>query len=216
MNKIKTFAIGTVALAAVFLAFKMNTHDAKNHVVEKPVVEHKTDPDYLKKSIRVVPDFPKKGIRFFDITTTLDDPKAFQVCMNRLEARYKGKHIDAIVGLESRGFIFGAALADRLKTAFALVRKPGKLPADKFKVEYKKEYGADIFELHKGSIKPGHKVVVIDDLIATGGTANAAIDLVKMAGGTVTEVAAIIEIPELKGREKIKAPVYTVLQLNEH
>ena len=211
MNKIKTSIIGAVGLVVVFIAFKMSTHDAKNHVAE-----HKADPSYLKNSLRVVPDFPKKGIQFFDITTMLDDPKAFQMCMNHLEARYKGQHIDAIVGLESRGFIFGAALADRLKTAFALVRKPGKLPAEKFKVDYKKEYGSDIFELHKGSIKPGHKVVVIDDLIATGGTANAAIDLIKMAGGTVIEVAAIIEIPELKGREKIKAPVYTVLQLNEH
>lgn len=216
MNKVKVSIIGTVGLVAIFLAFKMSTHDTKNHVSEKHVAEHKTDPGYLKNSLRVVPDFPKKGIQFFDITTMLDDPKAFQICMNRLEARYKGQHIDAIVGLESRGFIFGAALADRLKTAFALVRKPGKLPAEKFKVDYKKEYGSDIFELHKGSIKPGHKVVVIDDLIATGGTANAAIELIKMAGGTVIEVAAIIEIPELKGREKIKAPVYTVLQLNEH
>ena len=169
---------------------------------------------YLRSSIHVVADYPKSGIQFFDITTALDDPRAYQICMDHLEAHYQGQSIDAIVGLEARGFIYGAALADRLKTAFVMIRKPGKLPAEKFQVEYRKEYGSDIFEMHKGSIKPGYKVVVIDDLIATGGTANAAIQLVEIAGGTVTEVAAIIEIPELKGREKIKAPVYTVLNVD--
>src|SRR3954465_13879029 len=127
--------------------------------------------EFIRSKIRDVPDFPKPGIVFKDITPVLADPRAFNLCLDLLAERYDGKTLDAIVGIESRGFIFGAALASRMRKAFIPARKPGKLPAATHKVSYDLEYGSDAIEMHQDAIKSGEKVLVVDDLIATGGTA---------------------------------------------
>lgn len=157
----------------------------------------------IKNLIRAVPDFPKKGIMFRDVTTLLKDPNGFTEVINKFYNRYKDVQIDKIVGIESRGFILAGALAYKMEKGFVPVRKPGKLPAEKIRVEYELEYGKDSLELHKDAILPGEKVLIIDDLIATGGTCLAAIALVEKLGGEVVECAFIVNLPELKGKEKI-------------
>ncbi len=158
----------------------------------------------IKSSIRTIPDHPKKGIMFRDITTLLKDPEAFKESLNILEERYKGQKIDIIAGIEARGFIFGAALADRLNLGFVPIRKKGKLPAETISEEYELEYGTDIIEVHKDAIKEGDKVLLIDDLIATGGTGIATINLIKKLGGDVIEACFIIGLPDLGGMKKIE------------
>eukprot|EP00199_Chlamydomonas_sp_CCMP681_P003565 CAMPEP_0119103594 /NCGR_PEP_ID=MMETSP1180-20130426/1999_1 /TAXON_ID=3052 ORGANISM="Chlamydomonas cf sp, Strain CCMP681" /NCGR_SAMPLE_ID=MMETSP1180 /ASSEMBLY_ACC=CAM_ASM_000741 /LENGTH=183 /DNA_ID=CAMNT_0007088143 /DNA_START=47 /DNA_END=598 /DNA_ORIENTATION=- len=162
-------------------------------------------------SIRGVPDFPKKGILFWDVTTILLNPVAFQYTIDLMAARYKDMDVDVIAGFEARGLIFGAPLALALKKAFVPLRKPGKLPGAKVTEEYITEYSVDTIEMHADAIQPGQRVVLIDDLIATGGTLNAGINLVKKVGGVVVEAACVIELPFLNGRSKIQGTDLFVL-----
>src|SRR3989344_7303172 len=158
----------------------------------------------LKEKIRTVPHWPVEGVMFRDITTLLQDAEAFRHSCDELYKRYNSMKIDVVVGIESRGFIFGAVLAYKLGVGFVPVRKPGKLPSKTISEEYTLEYGKNKIEIHEDAIKKGQKVLIIDDLIATGGTISAAIKLVEKLGGEVVECAFIIELPELKGREKLK------------
>lgn len=171
--------------------------------------------DELKALIRTVPDFPKRGIMFRDITPLLQHSEGLQAVMRYFNIRYKGRKIDKIAGIESRGFIFGATLAHMLGVGFVPLRKQNKLPAEKERVEYALEYGTDALEIHRDAISPGEKVVVVDDLLATGGTLLAAIDLVKKIGGDVVECAVIIELPDLHGREKIEQKGQTLFSMIE-
>ena len=179
--------------------------------INQIATDEKIQIEFIKSKIRTVPNWPKQGIMFRDITTLIKDRAGFETLLNILEKRYKDKDIDVIAGVESRGFIIGAALASRLKKGFVLIRKPGKLPADTIKEEYELEYGKDSVEIHKDAIKFGEKVLLVDDLIASGGTAAAAGKLIERLGGTVVECAFIVELPELKGRDKISWPIYRVL-----
>lgn len=165
----------------------------------------------LEQYIRNVPDFPIPGIQFKDITTLLRDGQAFHQVIDILAARYAGHKLDAIVGIESRGFIFSAPLAYRLGVGLVPVRKPGKLPASTYQIEYSLEYGTNTLEIHRDSFTPGARVIVIDDLLATGGTVRAACDLVEMAGGVIEEAAFIIELGFLNGRDKLEK--YSVFSL---
>lgn len=160
--------------------------------------------DVLKAKIRHVPDFPKAGILFYDVTTLLRDPEGFRVAIDSLATPYKGHGIDLVVGIESRGFILGAAVADRLGAGFVPVRKVGKLPSTTVKVSYDLEYGSDSLEMHDDAIERGQRVLIVDDLLATGGTARATVDLVKQLGGSVEGVAVLIELAELNGRDRLK------------
>jgi adenine phosphoribosyltransferase len=169
--------------------------------------------DALKKVIREVPDYPKKGILFYDITTLVKDPKAFAQALDAMCQRYIGQEIDAVVGVESRGFIFGAAMAYRMGTGFIMIRKPGKLPADVISETYALEYGEDTIEMHRDAVGKGQKVLVVDDLLATGGTAAAACKLIEKAGGEVAECCFMIELNFLDGRKKLDGQkVFSLLQ----
>jgi len=158
----------------------------------------------LKQKVRTVPHFPKQGILFRDITTLLKDPEGFTQLIEELQVRYAKEKIDLVVGIESRGFIIGGALAHKLKVGFIPIRKKGKLPAETIREEYELEYGKDTVEMHADAIKKGDKVLLVDDLIATGGTALAACKLIERAGGEVVECAFVIDLPSLKGKEKLK------------
>ncbi len=158
----------------------------------------------LKQKIRNIPDFPKKGIMFRDITTLLQDPKATKKAIQGMLKPFKGKKIDAVVGTEARGFIFGAIMAYELNVSFVPVRKPGKLPFKTEKASYEKEYGKDELEMHKDAIKKGDKILVVDDLLAVGGTAKAVAELVEKLGGEIVGFCFLIELSFLKGREKLK------------
>lgn len=157
----------------------------------------------LKNKIRTIPDWPKPGIMFRDITTLLKDPVAFKEAVDLFEERYKKIKIDKIAGIESRGFIIGAALADRLGIGFVPIRKNGKLPAETISEEYELEYGKDKIEMHADAIEKNEQVLLVDDLIATGGTASAACNLISKAGGEVAECAFLIDLPDLKGSKKL-------------
>jgi adenine phosphoribosyltransferase len=167
--------------------------------------------DYFKKLIRNVPDFPKKGILFRDITTLLKDPQGLKICANALFDAAKDQKIDKVVGIDSRGFIFGGTLAYMLNCGFVLVRKPGKLPSSTLSQSYTLEYGQDTLEIHKDSINPGERILLHDDLLATGGTARAACDLIEKAGGKIIQVSFIVELAFLHGRDKFSD--YTVNSL---
>ena len=158
--------------------------------------------DY-KLLIREVPDFPKPGILFYDITTLLKDAQAFRSIMDELTGRYRDKRISKIVGIESRGFILGSPLADRLGTGFVPVRKPGKLPADIFEVKYNLEYGSNSLAIHRDAIALGERVLIVDDLLATGGTAAATVRLVRQLGGEIVGLVFLVELVALKGRDKL-------------
>ena len=160
--------------------------------------------DALKKRIRHVPDFPKPGILFYDVTTLLQDPDGFRMAVDEMAAPHRGQSIDVVVGIESRGFIFGSAIADRLKTGFAPVRKPGKLPSKTRKASYALEYGTDSLEIHDDAVKKGQRVLVVDDLLATGGTAAATVGLVRELGADVVGVQFLIELVGLNGRDRLK------------
>lgn len=164
----------------------------------------------IKSRIRTVPHWPKKGIMFRDITTLLKDPVGLKICIDDFVTRYKGKEIDIVVGIDSRGFILGGALAYLLGKGFVPVRKKGKLPAATEKEEYALEYGTDTIEIHKDAISPGQKVLILDDLLATGGTANAAAKLVKKLGGEIMELAFIVDLPDLGGKKKLEQAGYSV------
>lgn len=168
--------------------------------------------DLLLK-IRTVPDFPKKGIMFRDITTLISDNGAFRQSINLLADRYRNADVQKVISVESRGFIFGAPLAYVLDAGFVPIRKPGKLPAAVTRQEYSLEYGTDVIEMHTDAIKPGEKVILLDDLLATGGTIRAACDLVKSAGGHIIGLAFLIELSFLHGRDKLKEyDVFSILQ----
>ena len=157
----------------------------------------------LKKYIRDIPDFPKKGILFKDITTLLKEGKIFQSVIDKLYERYKDKKIDKVVAIESRGFIFGGALALKLGAGFIPVRKKGKLPSKTHSVSYELEYGIDTLEIHSDAIKPGENILLLDDLLATGGTAKAVCELIEKLGGKIIEAAFLIELSFLHGRSKL-------------
>ncbi len=157
----------------------------------------------LKTKIRDIPDFPKEGILFRDITTLLKDKDSFNRVINKFTAFYKDEGINKVVGIESRGFIFGAPLAHQLDAGFVPIRKPGKLPSDVYEAKYELEYGTDILAIHQDAISPGERVLIVDDLLATGGTMSAAVDLVKQLGGTIVGIAFLIELAGLKGRDKL-------------
>ncbi len=167
----------------------------------------------VKEKIRQVPDFPKKGIVFLDITTGIKDPDTLQKMIDFLYDIYKDKKIDYVAGIESRGFIFGMPLAYKLNAGFIPIRKPNKLPAETIKESYDLEYGSDSIEIHADAIEKGANVVVIDDLLATGGTACAACNLIKKAGGNVDSAAFIIELTPLKGAEKIEKTGVEVISM---
>lgn len=165
----------------------------------------------LREKVRVIEDFPKEGISFKDITTLISDGEALKEAVDKMVEFFKDKNIDLVVGPEARGFIFGVPVAYALGAGFVPVRKPGKLPADTVKVEYDLEYGSDILEIHKDAIKPGSRVAIVDDLLATGGTIAAVTKLVEQVGGEVVGLSFAIELEELKGREKLKD--YDVMSL---
>lgn len=169
--------------------------------------------DALKSRIRHVPDFPKPGILFYDVTTLLRDPEGFKLSIDSLAEPYTGAGISLVVGIESRGFILGAAVADRIGAGFVPVRKVGKLPHTTVRVSYALEYGTDSLEMHSDAIEQGQKVLIVDDLLATGGTARATVDLVRQLGGDVYGVAVLIELVGLNGRSKLQGEnVRAVLQ----
>ncbi len=158
----------------------------------------------LSKYIRTIPDFPKKGIMFRDITTLINNEEAFSATVDQLIELFKDVEFDRIAGIESRGFIFGAAMAYRLRKPFVLIRKKGKLPHKTERMEYQLEYGTDVIEAHIDAINPGEKILIIDDLLATGGTAEAAAKLMEKMGGKVVGLGFVIALPELKGIKKVE------------
>jgi len=167
----------------------------------------------LKNLIRTIPDFPQKGILFRDITTLLNNKRAFKITINRLASLFKDRKIDYIVCAEARGFILGGALAYKLGCGFIPVRKPGKLPYKSYKVSYKLEYGKDSFCIHRDAFPKGAKVLIVDDLLATGGTAHAIVRLVKKLKGEIVGIVFLIELLSLKGRKKLKSyPVYSLIK----
>ena len=167
----------------------------------------------LKQQIRNVPDFPKPGILFYDITTLLRDPKGFRATVDSLATPYAGTGIDLVVGIESRGFILGAAVAERLGVGLVPIRKPGKLPSRVIRESYELEYGTDALEVHSDAIERGQRVLIVDDVLATGGTAAAAAQLVTSLGGDLHGLAFLIELTFLNGKAKLPGQdVYSVLQ----
>jgi len=169
--------------------------------------------DTLKQKIRHVPDFPKAGILFYDITTLLQDRDGFRAAIDGLSMPFKGQGIDVVVGIESRGFIFGSVVADRIGAGFAPVRKPGKLPSKCARATYDLEYGSDTLEIHEDAVSKGQRVLIVDDLLATGGTARATADLVKKLGGEIHALAFLIELVGLNGRLRLTGEkIHTVLQ----
>ncbi|MEW6321781.1 MAG: adenine phosphoribosyltransferase [Acidobacteriota bacterium] len=169
--------------------------------------------EHLKQKIRHMPDFPKPGILFYDITTLLGDPGGFRETIDALARPYMGQGIEQVIGIESRGFILAAAVADRLGAGFAPIRKPGKLPSATLRESYALEYGTDSLEIHNDAVLPGQKVLLVDDVLATGGTARAAATLVRKIGGDLTALAFLIELNFLAGRQKLDGErVFSVLQ----
>ena len=174
------------------------------------------DLDYVREHVRQVPDFPKKGILFLDITTATKDSKAFEISVDFLYDKFKNEKIDYVAGIESRGFIYGATLAYKLGAGFVPIRKPNKLPAETIKESYSLEYGTDTIEMHADAVKAGDRVLIIDDLLATGGTAVAACNLIKKVGAEAVAAAFIIELNPLKGREKIEATGVEVVSMLQY
>ena len=160
--------------------------------------------DELKELIREVPDFPKAGINFYDITTLLKHPEGFRRTIDALVAQFEGDKVDTVVGIEARGFIFAPAMAYRLGTGFVPARKPGKLPSQCASVSYDLEYGQDALQIHSDAIGSGHRVLIADDLLATGGTAAAVVKLVEQLGGVVVGLTFVVELEFLPGRERLK------------
>ena len=169
---------------------------------------------WILNYIDTTPDFPKAGIKFKSYGRLLGEPAAFKKMIGEFAQRYHGAHIDAIAGLDARGFIFGTALAYELRLPFVLIRKAGKLPGNVERVDYALEYGTNSLEIDKGSLKPGQRVLIVDDLLATGGTAWAACTLVEKLGAEVAEVACMIELSPLNGRQKVGRPVFSLVTIN--
>jgi len=167
----------------------------------------------LKQHIRHVPDFPKAGILFYDITTLLRDPQGFRITVDMLSTPYQQQGIEAVVGIESRGFILGAAVAERIGAGFIPIRKPGKLPAKALKESYDLEYGKDALEIHEDAVRPGQRILIVDDVLATGGTASAAAKMVRRLGGDLQGLAFLIELLGLNGKSRLEGEhVFSVLQ----
>jgi adenine phosphoribosyltransferase len=172
--------------------------------------------DHLKKLIREVPDFPKKGILFYDITTLLKDKVGFATLIDALSEHYLNEKIDTVLAIEARGFIFGPALAYRLNAGFVPIRKPGKLPAETVRLTYDLEYGQDTLEIHKDAITPGQRVIIVDDLLATGGTASACAKLAKSLGADIAGMGFVVELDFLNGREKFNGTeVFSLLHYDK-
>lgn len=169
----------------------------------------------IKSYIRTVPHYPKQGVMFRDITTLLKDPKGFKLTINDLTSRYQDQPIDIVAGIEARGFILGAALAFQLGLGFIPLRKRGKLPAQTIGQDYSLEYGTDRIEIHVDALLPGQKVLLVDDLLATGGTARAACKLIQLAGGEVKECCFVIDLPDLGGKILLEQSGYKVFSLCE-
>jgi adenine phosphoribosyltransferase len=170
----------------------------------------------LKRLIREVPDFPKPGILFYDITTLLKNAEGFRSVIDGLRGHYQNSRVDTVLGIEARGFIFAPALAYALGAGFVPVRKPNKLPAERVSVTYDLEYGSDSLEMHKDAIGPGHRVLIVDDLLATGGTAAAAARMVSSVGGSVAGIGFVVELTFLNGRQKLPGlDVFSLLQYNQ-
>lgn len=197
---------------------KKNSENVKKVIIrtiEKLIGEETTnqDIDFIKENIRTIPNFPKQGIMFRDITTLFQNSKAMKKTIEILHKRYKDKKIDYVAGIEARGFIIGGCLAEKLNCGFIPIRKKGKLPHEVERQEYELEYGTDTIEIHKDALKPGQKILIIDDLIATGGTALASCQLIEKLRGEIVECAFIIDLPELGGKEKLtKYPVFTLIE----
>jgi len=171
--------------------------------------------EIIKSKIRTIPHWPKQGVMFRDITTLMKDKEGFSHLIQLLVDRYKDKEIDVVAGIEARGFITGSVLAHKLGIGFVPIRKPGKLPAETEFEEYDTEYSKDKIEIHKDAISPGNKVLLVDDLVATGGTALAACNLIKKLGGEVVEFSYIIDLPDLGGKKKLQDAGYNVFNLIE-
>lgn len=179
-------------------------------------MNHSLDCEPLKALVRTVPDFPKPGILFYDITTLLKDKIGFAQLIDALAAHYIGKEVDLVLGIEARGFIFGPALAYRLNAGFVPVRKPKKLPSKTAKISYALEYGMDTLEVHEDAVQKGQKVLLCDDLLATGGTAAAAVQLIRSLGGTVDGAAFAVELNFLQGRKKLpNLDVFSLMQYDK-
>jgi adenine phosphoribosyltransferase len=172
-----------------------------------------SDSEFIKSKIRTIPNWPKPGIMFRDITTLLGDPEGMNRVIDILYNRYKDQKIDIIAGIESRGFIIGSILANKLGVGFVPIRKKGKLPYEVVREEYALEYGTDIIEMHKDAIKYGQRVLIVDDLIATSGTCLAACNLIKKLGGDVTECAFVIELEDLGGKKKMESAGYKIFSV---
>ena len=173
----------------------------------------------LRESIRTIADYPKPGIQFRDITTLLGDARAFRVAVDQLVQPWAGQRIDKVAGIEARGFILGGAMAHQLSAGFIPVRKKGKLPHETVRIAYSLEYGLDEMEMHEDAVKPGERVVLVDDLVATGGTAEAAVKLLRQIGAEVLAACFVIDLPELGGADKIRAlgvPVRTLMSFDGH
>ncbi len=173
----------------------------------------------LQAAIRTIPDYPKEGILFRDITTLLGDPRAFRRAVDELVHPWAGSKIDKVAGIEARGFIIGGAVAHQLSAGFVPIRKRGKLPHETVRIAYSLEYGLDEMEMHRDGIRPGEKTILVDDLIATGGTAEAAVKLLKEIGADVVAAVFVIDLPDLGGRQKIEAlgvPVRTLVEFPGH
>ena len=169
--------------------------------------------DHLKTKIRHIPDFPKPGILFYDITTLLNDPQSFRDMIGALATPFADRGVEQVVGIESRGFILGAAVANHLGAGFVPIRKPGKLPSKTHREDYALEYGTDGLEIHEDAVREGQRVLIVDDVLATGGTAKAAAGLVRRIGGSLLGLTFLIELNFLKGRERLSGEdVYSVLQ----
>ncbi len=177
---------------------------------------HPIDMEHLKKLIREVPDFPKAGINFYDITTLLQDAVGLRQTLDAMTERFRNDKIDTVIGMESRGFIFATPLAHQLGAGFVPVRKPGKLPSEKVSVSYDLEYGQDTLEIHRDAIGDGHRVLIVDDLLATGGTAKATAELVESLNGEIVCLSFLVELTFLKGRAKLNGyNVHSFLQYDD-
>ncbi len=181
----------------------------------KTTTHNVKDIELIRNKIRDIPDFPKKGIVFKDITPILQDPEALMLTSRLLLEPFAGQQVDMIAGIESRGFIFGTRMATDMNAGFVPVRKPNKLPADKISVEYELEYGYDRLEMHSDAIKEGDRVIIHDDLMATGGSARAASELIRSLGGVVTGYSFVLELGFLNGREKLEpdVPIHSLLKI---
>ena len=201
-----------VTFEIVMKIMKENSEKVKQMLLSVIPKLAKKDEEFIKSKIITIPNFPKPGIMFRDLTSLILDPKGMKRAIDILYERYKDKKIDKIAGIESRGFIVGGILADKLGVGLVAIRKPGKLPRETISQEYEYEYAKGKVEVHKEDIKPGENILLVDDLIATGGTSWAGAKLIEKLGAKVEEIAFIMELPDLKGREKLsKWPVYSIV-----